>query len=82
MSRHHEENHWKRERLKFVQGMILKLRTVLLNSDPTVASISIDGDSTSYNWEQANKMLQKFEDEEKSLTGRFSAMETIDMSRM
>ena len=70
------------DRLVFVREMILKFRTVLLHADPTVTSISIDGDSTSYSWEAAHKLLQQYELEEKILTGQFSALETIDMSRM
>ena len=70
------------DRFVFVQEMILKLRAALLHADPTITSISIDGDSASYSWETAHKLLRQYEQEEKILSGQFSAMETIDMSRM
>ncbi|MCL2304639.1 MAG: hypothetical protein FWC43_04780 [Planctomycetaceae bacterium] len=72
----------KQTRLQFVREMIIKLRTALLNADPTVTNISVDGDSTAYNVEQANKLLEKYEEEERRLSGKFSTLETIDMGRM
>ena len=55
---------------RFSQEMIIKIRTALLNADPTVTSISIDGDSTSYSVEQAHKMLQEYEEEERRACGK------------
>ena len=69
-------------RLHFVQTRIIQIRTALLNANPTVSSISIDGDSTAYSVEQAEKLLQKYELEEQYLSGNYSPIERIDMTRI
>ncbi|MGL6195599.1 MAG: hypothetical protein ACRC2T_12335 [Thermoguttaceae bacterium] len=69
-------------RLQFVQQMIVKLRQVLMNRDPMVDSISVDGDSTRYNRKQVMEELAKYETEERELMGMNDSLRPIALWRM
>ena len=66
-------------RLKFVQQMIVKLRTYLLSSEPVI-SVDIDGGGVvTYDRKGAWEMLQELENEERRILQPRRLVGSVDL---
>ena len=68
-------------KLEFYQGMIVKLRTFLLTSEPVVSLTDDSGQSITYDRKGAFEMLEYYERQERNLLYPNRWMRSIDLSQ-